>query len=103
MDPSNNHDVGNFRTTHWSIVLNAAASDSPARQSALGALCESYWYPLYAFARRQGSNPEEAEDAIQEFFARLLAKNGLASVRRENGRFRSFLLASLKNFLANEW
>lgn len=92
-----------FRTTHWSVVLAAAHTDSPQCQSALTALCQSYWYPLYAFARRQGRNPQDAEDVTQEFFARLLAKNGLASVRRENGRFRSFLLASLKNFLANDW
>jgi RNA polymerase sigma-70 factor (ECF subfamily) len=92
-----------FRTTHWSVVLAAAHPDAPERQSALTALCQSYWYPLYAFARRQGRNPQEAEDLTQEFFGRLLAKNRLASVRPENGRFRSFLLASLKNFLANDW
>jgi len=67
------------------------------------ALCQTYWYPLYAFARRQGRNPQEAEDLTQDFFARLLAKSGLASVRPENGRFRCFLLASLKNLLANDW
>jgi RNA polymerase sigma factor (sigma-70 family) len=92
-----------FRTTHWSVVLAAAHTDSPRCQSALTALCQNYWYPLYAFARRQGRNPHDAEELTQEFFARLLAKNGLASVRQENGRFRSFLLASLKNFLANDW
>jgi RNA polymerase sigma-70 factor (ECF subfamily) len=66
-------------------------------------LCSIYWYPLYAFCRRQGRQPHDAEDLTQEFFARLLEKNGLASVRPEHGRFRSFLLASLKNFLVNEW
>jgi len=100
---SSAHDPSDFRTTHWSVVLAAAHTDSPQRQSALTSLCQSYWYPLYAFARRQGRNPQEAEDLTQEFFARLLVKNGLASVRPENGRFRSFLLASLKNFLANDW
>lgn len=100
---SSTHDPSDFRTTHWSVVLTAAQAESPARQSALSALCRGYWYPLYAFARRQGRNPQEAEDVTQDFFARLLAKNGLASVRPEHGRFRSFLLASLKNFLANDW
>jgi RNA polymerase sigma-70 factor (ECF subfamily) len=106
MNPSTSHaghDPRDFRTTHWSVVLKAADGESPERQSALATLCRSYWYPLYAFARRQGRNPEEAEDAVQEFFARLLAINNLAAVRPEHGRFRSFLLASLKNYLANEW
>src|SRR5262245_4649629 len=94
---------GNFRTTHWSVVLASAHTDSAERQSALSVLCQSYWYPLYAFARRQGRNPQEAEDLTQEFFTRLLATHGLASVRPEHGRFRSFLLASMKNFLANDW
>jgi RNA polymerase sigma-70 factor (ECF subfamily) len=92
-----------FCTTHWSVVLAASQTESPQRQSALTSLCQSYWYPLYAFARRQGRNPQEAEDLTQGFFARLLARNGLASVRPEHGRFRSFLLASLKNYLANDW
>jgi len=97
------HDPGQFRTTHWSIVLTAATGDSTVRHSALSTLCKTYWYPLYAFARRQGRNAEDAEDAVQDYFARLLAKDSLASVRPENGRFRSFLLTSLKNFLANDW
>ncbi len=97
------HAPSDFRTTHWSVVLAASHTDTTQRHSALTALCQCYWYPLYAFARRQGRNPQEAEDLTQEFFARLLVKNGLASVRPENGRFRSFLLASLKNFLANDW
>ena len=96
-------DSASFRTTHWSVVLTAAHADSTQRQPALTVLCQTYWYPLYAFVRRQGRNPQEAEDLTQEFFARLLAKNGLASVNPGNGRFRSFLLASLKNFLANDW
>jgi RNA polymerase sigma factor (sigma-70 family) len=95
--------VSDFRTTHWSVVLAAAEKESPQRQPALNVLCQRYWYPLYAFVRRQGRNHQDAEDLIQEFFAQLLAKNGLASVRPEHGRFRSFLLASLKNFLANDW
>jgi RNA polymerase sigma-70 factor (ECF subfamily) len=101
---NSSHEAPNdFRTTHWSVVLAAAKHESPQRQSALATLCRSYWYPLYAFVRRQGRNPQEAEDLTQEFFARLLGRNSLASVRPENGRFRSFLLASLKNFLANDW
>src|SRR5262245_51900457 len=95
--------ASDFRTTHWSNVLAAARADSPGWQAAVTTLCQRYWYPLYAFARRQGRNPQEAEDLTQEFFARLLAKNGLATVRSDSGRFRSFLLASLKNFLANDW
>src|SRR5262245_40349563 len=90
------HAPSSFLTTHWSVVLAAAHTESPERQSALTALCRGYWYPLYAFARRQGRNPQEAEDLTQEFFARLLAKHGLASVRPEHGRFRSFLLALMK-------
>lgn len=97
------HARSDFRTTHWTVVLDAAHLDTSYRQTALAALCQTYWYPLYAFVRRQGRNPHEAEDLTQDFFARLIEKNGLASVRPENGRFRSFLLASLKNFLANDW
>lgn len=100
-DPS--RPAHDFRTTHWSLVLEAARADAPERESALAILCQDYWYPLYAFVRRQGRNPQEAEDLTQEFLARLVARNGLASVRPEHGRFRSFLLAALKNFLANDW
>lgn len=92
-----------FHTTHWPIVLAAQAQEKTSAQEALTRLCSTYWYPLYAFVRRSGRDRHEAEDLTQEFFARLLAKNGLASVRPEHGRFRSFLLASLKNFLANDW
>ncbi len=92
-----------FRTTHWSVVLAAKRSDSPERMAALTALCQTYWYPLYAFVRREGQDRPQAEDLTQEFFARILEKNRLASVLPEKGLFRSFLLASLKNFLANEW
>ena len=93
-----------FQTTHWTVVLDAARTDgSPVARDALARLCSVYWYPLYAFCRRQGQQPHDAEDLTQEFFARLLGKNGLTSVRPEHGRFRSFLLASLKNLLANEW
>jgi RNA polymerase sigma factor (sigma-70 family) len=93
---------GHFRTTHWSVVLRAGQSDSPAAQAALAQLCGGYWYPLYAFVRRQGYSPADAQDLTQGFFARLLEKRVLDEVDQTKGRFRSLLLASLKNFLANE-
>ncbi len=92
-----------FVTTHWSVVLTAQRNDSTRAQAALSHLCQTYWYPLYAFVRRQGHGAHDAQDLTQEFFARLLEKNYLAVVARERGKFRSFLLASLKHFLANEW
>jgi RNA polymerase sigma factor (sigma-70 family) len=92
-----------FATTHWSVVLTAQRSDSTRAQAALSNLCRAYWYPLYVFVRRQGHSPHDAQDLTQEFFARLLAKNYLAEVVRERGKFRSFLLTALKHFLANEW
>lgn len=92
-----------FVTTHWSVVLSAQDKDSPQSTEALEKLCRAYWYPLYAFVRRQGHGPHDAQDLTQEFFARLLAKNYLNSADREKGRFRSFLLVALKRFLANEW
>lgn len=96
--------AGYFATTHWTVVLQArAAEDSPAARAALESLCQAYWYPLYAFVRRQGHDAHGAQDLTQEFFARLLEKNYLQDVDRAKGRFRSFLLASLKHFLANEW
>jgi RNA polymerase sigma-70 factor (ECF subfamily) len=85
------------------VVLTAGHGSSPQAGRALEELCRAYWYPLYAYVRRRGHSPHEAEDLTQEFFARLLAKNYLADVDREKGKFRSFLLASLKHFLANEW
>src|SRR6185295_11703533 len=92
-----------FATTQWSVVLRAAQPDDSAARSALELLCRRYWFPLYAFARRRVSEVHEAQDLTQEFFLRLLQKNSLASASPERGRFRSFLLVSLKNFLANEW
>src|SRR5262249_21215366 len=91
-----------FRTTHWSLVLAARDRASPEARQALEELCESYWYPLYAFIRRSGHNSEEARDLTQEFFARLLEKDYLADVDRDKGKFRSYLLAACKHFLANE-
>jgi len=90
-----------FTTTHWSVVLEAQG-ESPAAQRALEILCRTYWRPLYGFARRQGLGREEAQDLVQEFFARLLEHRNLDTVRREKGRLRSYLLVSLKRFLATE-
>jgi RNA polymerase sigma-70 factor (ECF subfamily) len=93
-----------FAETHWSLVLAARrGGDSTRAGDALAKLCQAYWYPLYAFVRRQGHTPHDAQDLTQEFFARLLEKNWLADVDRAKGRFRSFLLAAMKHFLANEW
>ncbi len=95
--------AGRFALTRWSIVLTAGRSESTQARDALEKLCQSYWQPIYAFVRREGHRPEDAQDLTQEFFARLLEKNYLQAVDRSKGRFRSFLLASLKHFLANEW
>jgi len=94
---------GAFVTTHWSAVLAAGTQDSPHGPDALADLCRAYWQPLYAYTRRWGHNQHDAQDLTQEFFARFLARNYVAQADREKGRFRSFLLASLKHFLANEW
>src|SRR5262249_11661523 len=90
-----------FTTTHWTMVLEAQG-ESPAAQQALENLCRTYWRPIYSFAQRQGMGPEESKDLTQAFFADLLEHKSLTSVRREKGRFRSFLLGALKHFLADE-
>ena len=97
-EAARNGDVA-FATTHWSVVLTAQG-ESPAAQEALEKLCRIYWWPLYGFVRRRGYSPEEAQDLTQSFFAQLLERKDLDTVRQEKGRLRSFLLASLKNFLA---
>jgi RNA polymerase sigma-70 factor (ECF subfamily) len=94
---------GWFKTTHWSVVLNAGRGDSPQASAALAKLCQTYWYPVYTFVRRLGHSPEDSKDLTQEFFFRLVEKNYLKSLDRETGKFRSFLLVVLKRFLANEW
>jgi len=94
---------GAFSTTHWSVVLAAGRGDSPGAADALERLCEVYWYPLYVFVRRQGHAPHDAQDLTQEFFARLLERKYLRLADRKRGRFRTFLLTSLKHFLINEW
>lgn len=106
VQPSN-HDrsskrAGQFATTHWSIVLSAGQSGSPEAGAALARLCEDYWFPLYAFVRRDGYSADDAQDLTQEFFVRLLDKNYLAAADRGRGRFRSFLLGAMKHFLANQ-
>jgi RNA polymerase sigma factor (sigma-70 family) len=92
-----------FATTHWSVVLAAGRADSPEAAQALGQLCQTYWYPLYAFVRRQGYTACDAEDLIQEFFARFLAKEYFGQADPKLGRLRSFLLACLKHFLSEQW
>jgi RNA polymerase sigma-70 factor (ECF subfamily) len=93
---------GAFVTTQWSQVL-IAGREAPGARAALEQLCRVYWPPLYAYVRRAGYSREKSEDLTQEFFAQLLARNGVAQADPERGRFRSFLLSALKNFLANEW
>jgi RNA polymerase sigma factor (sigma-70 family) len=97
------HAARGFVPTRWSVVLKAAGQAGPGAEEALAILCETYWFPLYAFVRRQGHSPHDAEDLTQAFFARLLEKRYLENIQREGGRFRSFLLTALKRFLANEW
>jgi RNA polymerase sigma-70 factor (ECF subfamily) len=90
-----------FTDTSWSLIITAG-SDEPGAREALARLFQVYWPPLYAFVRRKGYSPEDAQDLVQGFCARLLEKNGLSHVDRERGRFRSWLLASLQNYLSNE-
>ena len=92
-----------FQTTHWTLVLEAAHPDAPSDNTAFAGLYLAYWHPLYAFARRRGLLPAEAEDVIQDFFVRLIEKQALNGLQHDGGKFRSFLLRSLDNFLANEW
>ena len=95
-------DDGKFDKTRWSMVLGAVQSRAPCAQKALAELCGLYWRPLYAFARRRGRSPEDAQDLVQGFFEHLIGSRGLATVERSKGRFRSFLLASFQNFMAAE-
>lgn len=108
MPPYENQDPGLpkhslFATTHWTVILAAGDQASPQAGQALEQLCRVYWYPLYAYVRRKGYNAHDAEDLTQAFFAHFLDKNYLARANRDRGRFRSFLLTSLQNFLAHEW
>ncbi|MBE0542013.1 MAG: sigma-70 family RNA polymerase sigma factor [Verrucomicrobia bacterium] len=99
--PATRRDV--FVTTRWTVVLSAGRKSSPQSDRALSELCQTYWYPLYAYVRHRGHSKEDAEDLTQAFFARFLEKNYLEGLSAERGKFRAFLLASLKHFLANEW
>lgn len=98
-DPVNN---SSFETTRWSVVVSAANDDSAASCVAIEQLCKIYWFPLYAFIRRRGHNETEAEDLVQAFFVRVIEKGVFAAADRDRGRFRTFLLSSLENFLSNE-
>jgi RNA polymerase sigma factor (sigma-70 family) len=108
-DPGRNHDRNwahpqpqQFETTCWSVVLSARDGGSTEAGEALAALCATYWYPLYAFVRRKGHDPETAQDLVQGFFTRLLEKGDLAGVQQEKGKFRSFLMAACTHFLTNQ-
>src|ERR1700704_5221563 len=103
MSDSKSRGPANFALTRWSMVLAAGRSDSTHARESLEQLCQAYWYPLYAFVRRQGHSPHDAQDLTQEFFARLLARNFLGEADPAKGRFRSFLLGALKHFLSDEW
>jgi len=109
-DQSDNSSTGSppsrnpaFPTTHWSMIVQAGERDGEAARKALQALCSQYWYPVYAFVRRQGRDHHEAEDCTQNFITRLLATDSVARARPERGKFRSYLLTALRHFLANEW
>ena len=94
---------GAFTVTHWSLVLLAGQGDAVGADAALATLCQKYWYPLYFYVRRRGHRPEDAQDLVQGFFARVVEKNYLQAADRTRGRFRSFLLTALNRFIANEW
>ncbi len=96
------HKGGRFLTTHWTVVRDAGDPDAPGYRAALATLCETYWYPLYAYLRRCGCDPHEAEDLTQGFLARMLDKNDFRLADPVRGKFRSFLMASLRHFTANE-
>ena len=91
-----------FATTHWSVVAAAGSESSSLAREALATLCSAYWYPLYAYVRRRGHQPDEAQDLVQGFFTQLLEKDRIRAADPARGRFRSFLLASFNNFVANQ-
>lgn len=95
--------VADFRTTHWSLVLTAGEKTSARSAEALETLCRTYWYPLYAYIRRKGHSPEDAQDLVQGFFARLLRNKSFVGADREKSKFRTYLLGALNHFLADEW
>jgi len=95
-------EAGRFRTTQWSLVLLSAQSQALGSKAALAELCRLYWFPLYAFVRRRGYSPADTQDLVQGFFLHLLEHKALAEVDPRKGKFRSFLLASIKNYLSKE-
>src|SRR6202790_4501067 len=99
-DSSVDGGAGQFHTTRWTLVLVSAQNQSQAGQTALAELCQIYWYPLYAFARRRGHSPDDSQDLTQGFFLHLLDHRALTHVDRLKGKFRSFLLASFQNYLS---
>lgn len=99
---SSSHTGAVFATTRWTLVLGAGGADEPARRDVLAALCRTYWPPVYGYLRRVGMSPHDAQDLTQAFFDRLLAHEFFARAEPEKGRFRTFLLCSLKNFLHDE-
>jgi RNA polymerase sigma factor (sigma-70 family) len=103
LPPEASTDSAAFSTTQWSTVLRAGEDSSPAAHQALERLCATYWYPLYVYVRRQGHGATDAQDLTQEFFSRLLGRKSYRLADPSRGRFRSFLLTSLKHFLINEW
>jgi len=104
---ANSNDIGaagaQFTTTHWSVLVAARDVTAPGASEALEILCGAYWYLLYAYVRRRGHTQEDAQDLTQEFFQRLLASDWIARADPARGRFRTFLLCGMQNFLANEW
>jgi RNA polymerase sigma factor (sigma-70 family) len=94
---------GAFPHTRWTVVLAAGRNDTTRAQVAMEGLCRVYWFPLYAYVRRRGYGPQDAEDLTQEFFARVLERKWLGRADQSKGRFRTFLLTALERFLANEW
>jgi len=92
-----------FATTHWSVVLSAADSDTTRACAALARLCQNYWYPLYTYVRRRGYAAHDAQDLTQAFFLRLLERHWVEDAERDRGRFRTFLLTALQRFLSDEW
>jgi RNA polymerase sigma factor (sigma-70 family) len=92
-----------FPNTRWSVVLAARQRSSPESAAALEAICRAYWYPLYAYVRRCGQSPHDAQDITQEFFCRLLEKRWLDAADREKGKLRTFLIVALKKFMSKEW
>src|SRR6266550_8966307 len=92
-----------FATTHWSVIAQSALTDAPEAENALAELCKTYWPPIYSFIRRRGYSPADAQDLTQSFFAFFLRTKAYARTDPLHGKFRSFLLASVKNFLSDNW